>query len=1343
MMKKLFTRKKKRVLVVDDNSELADNIKDFLENDNFFVKTAKNGQEAISKCKNNKFDLVLMDLKLPDTNGIELIDELKEISPKLEFIIITGHATLETSLPSVGEKKIISYQEKPLQLSNLKLTVDQFFKRKKDEKESEFKSRLLEYTSDLIIVTDIKANILYTNESVGKTFGKDVNDYIGKNVFDLADSLQFDINKEDLLQKVKGDGFWRGNIKKINEDKSEIVLDCRLHLIKYEQGKPLGFLAILTDITDQYQTRLELKDVNKRLSTILDNMAEMIFIIDKEGKYIDFYANKEDDLAIPSDEIVGKFLPDAGFDQEKVQIIKQKIDETLSTGKSKRLEYKLQIGKDNNFYEAQMVPFGEDKVLATVRNITDRVEAEKNFRNLFHSTADAIFINERHGDILYANEAACKQTGYSQEELINMNVTKDLNAAGPLETTFEEINQKIKQEDSVKFVEKKRKKDGSEYWTEVVITPIDFQGKKVTMSINRDITKRIEAERQLQESEEKFRMFLNASADWTFLKDENLRYLMINNAYLNFIGKKRREVIGKTDEDLLPKDLARQCEASDKDAIEKNEPIMVEEKHNNKIYESRKFPVELSENKVGVGGFIREVTLQKKAQRTAKVLYEISHLAHGTDNVRNLITKIGEYLGEIIDTKNFYVAMYDAESDVITLPYIQDSKDVIETFPAGKTLTKYVIDTGESQYITEEKAKELEEQGKVEQYGSRSKIWVGVPLKIENEIIGVMAVQNYENADTYSKDDIKLLEIAADEIAHTIHHQEDDRKLKESEERYRKLINSSHDAIMVLEPPQWQFVSANPSAEKMFQMTEDEIINTTPIDLSPLQQPDGEKTEEKAKTNLKKAMENGNNFFEWQHQRADGTIFPATVLLTKVELKEKSFLQATVRDITEQKQAEKELENQKEYFQSLFRGSPEAIVSLDENNAIRGINSEFEDLFGYHLSEIEGKDIDELIVPQEYSQEADKLTTEVAKGKYVKKETIRMAKDGTIFPVSIWASPITVNGRRVGIYAIYRDISERRIAEEKLQESEEKYRRIFETSRDAIYRTTPDGKFLDMNDAGIEMFGYSEEELFDLDVKELYYNAKERDRFGKKIKKEGFVKDYEVALKNKQGEKLYCLISATISKNDKGKITSFEGIIKDITERKKAELALKKEQKRYKELSEELKIASITDELTGVANRRYFNTHIENEWYRAVREKAPLSLMIFDVDYFKTYNDTFGHLEGDKCLQKIAKALKDIFKRPGDLFARYGGDEFAAILPNTNQNGVIFLAKECCRSIELLDIKNEKSPIHDLVTVTAGCASLKPDVGERSERLIKLADKALYQAKEKGRNGFEYKGDSV
>lgn len=171
------------------------------------------------------------------------------------------------------------------------------------------------------------------------------------------------------------------------------------------------------------------------------------------------------------------------------------------------------------------------------------------------------------------------------------------------------------------------------------------------------------------------------------------------------------------------------------------------------------------------------------------------------------------------------------------------------------------------------------------------------------------------------------------------------------------------------------------------------------------------------------------------------------------------------------------------------------------------------------------------------------------------------------------------------------------------------------------------------------------------------------------------------------------------------------------------------------EANQELQRLVRVDGLTGIANRRYFDTILNAEWSRMTRDWTPLSLILLDVDYFKRYNDTYGHLQGDDCLIKVAELLKAHVRRPADLAARYGGEEFALILPVTDLSGAIEVAESIRTTIESQKIEHATSDVSDYLTVSLGVATVTSnDGGAKSKDIIALADQALYKAKEKGRN---------
>ena len=158
------------------------------------------------------------------------------------------------------------------------------------------------------------------------------------------------------------------------------------------------------------------------------------------------------------------------------------------------------------------------------------------------------------------------------------------------------------------------------------------------------------------------------------------------------------------------------------------------------------------------------------------------------------------------------------------------------------------------------------------------------------------------------------------------------------------------------------------------------------------------------------------------------------------------------------------------------------------------------------------------------------------------------------------------------------------------------------------------------------------------------------------------------------------------------------------------------------------------DGLTQVTNRRYFDEVFQREWRRAAREGTLLSLILIDVDFFKQYNDTYGHLAGDECLKAVVKVMKAALKRPADLIARYGGEEFVALLPKTELSGAIQLGETIQANLAAEAIPHIKSPINQKVTLSMGAVSTLPNPDRDPNSLLETADKLLYRAKTEGKN---------
>lgn len=209
---------------------------------------------------------------------------------------------------------------------------------------------------------------------------------------------------------------------------------------------------------------------------------------------------------------------------------------------------------------------------------------------------------------------------------------------------------------------------------------------------------------------------------------------------------------------------------------------------------------------------------------------------------------------------------------------------------------------------------------------------------------------------------------------------------------------------------------------------------------------------------------------------------------------------------------------------------------------------------------------------------------------------------------------------------------------------------------------------------------------------------------------------------------------ATLETEKKQVIDTNKNLEKDIQDKIQIEAKLLYEMKNAEDLSNKLRTLSTQDGLTGINNRRRFDEALYDEWFRARRLLTPLSLIICDIDKFKEYNDTYGHLAGDKCLTRIAHLIEDSARRAGDMAARFGGEEFVIILPDTESSNAQDIAEQLQSAILDLEIPHETSSVAKIITVSFGVFTTLPTKDLSPETMIEFADKALYQAKEQGRN---------
>ncbi len=602
------------------------------------------------------------------------------------------------------------------------------------------------------------------------------------------------------------------------------------------KGEITGAVLVFRDQTKEYNSKAELERSERKYKQLIENSpyGVLSFSLNDEGKLIFSSANHQADLLLgfdckvyfgsPIEELIT-------ISDSKSFILKCK--EIAKQGGVFLVEEK--IYKDNNLlgiFEIKAFQVSLNNMAIFFSNVSERVkyqqalkESEEKYRVLLDESTDPIFAFNPEGRYTYVNKAFAEGVGKDVSEIIGRTIF-DVFSPEEAKKRFSALKYVFDTGEEKVIEVKVNNPNGDRYYI-TTITPVKNAFNKVTLAIcsSKDITERKNIESALSENEALFKAFMNYVPALIMIKDNKFRPIFGNESlkavfpFEKWLNKTPFETYADN------KELAEYVYRTDKEAMEKG-LLQYEDSWEDKYgrvrnFLTNKFRIDLPNKDPMLGVIITEITERKRNEEILTMQYNIAYAMATLKNFEDVIEVIRVELGRLIDTTNFYVALYDEKTGLLHAINESDEKDNLPYWPAEKSLTGYVIKHNKTMLIDNELFYSLVKRGEVEIIGEPSEIWLGVPLRINGKPIGAMCVQSYEREDLYDERGAAILEMIANQLSAYLERKMANDKLQESEDKFRSFAELAPFAIMIYQGDYW--VYTNPAGEKITGYTAEEL----------------------------------------------------------------------------------------------------------------------------------------------------------------------------------------------------------------------------------------------------------------------------------------------------------------------------------------------------------------------------------------------------------------------------------------------------------------------------------------------------------------------------------------
>lgn len=816
---------------------------------------------------------------------------------------------------------------------------------------------MVELAPDGIIMLDTRGRIIECNTAVLRMLEYEREELLGKHFRDIKAFFRGKMTGYIHLfkQVLGGQLVKRLEIPVLRKSGERIWTEVHISPLKQDE-KIVGVQAITRDITDRKRAEEAMAEGEARYQAFFNRTLYGVYIHDFEGRFIDANQAALKMLGYTRKDLAGLTFKEL-LDPREIPKALRVIDEIVRTGYKKNpTQYNL-YKKDGTMIcvetEGALI-YRKGKpwaVQGIAQDITEKKNAlaalqksEAKYRTLTDQLPIGIYQTTWDGRFLHANPAMARLLGHSRvEDLLKTN-------ARSYYLSDEERQAQLTQWDQTGCVNVNETEmktfQGKKIWVHDTGQAIrDEKGGVAYFSGSiEDITERKLSEQALIENKERYQSLFNFSNDAIFLHDLDGRILDANQKALELCGYDKAEMKSMNIMGLHPKYAMDKSRESFHTIVESGN---VEFEIDFIRKDGTVINAEVSSNRMTLKGesvvqcIVRDITEKKRAERIQSVLYEIADSANRAEDLETLFKSMQKVLSRILDTTNFFISLYDKENDLLTLPYFSDEKDHFQTFPAGKTLTAYVIKNDRPLLARDPEIEDLVRAGEIETVGTPSRVWLGVPLKIGKEMIGAVVVQSYTDESLYTEKDLELLQFVSGQVAQAIHRKRNERSITERHMYLEGVLSAAPDAIVTMDS-RHRIVDWNPNAETLFGYRRGEVIGMDSDDLIA-----NEVSRDEAVAITKRIM-TGENVgpLETVRYRKDGT--PVDVILSSAAIVvEKELIGAVsvYTDITLLKAAEKEKERMQSQLHQAQKMEAVGIlaggIAHDFNNmltAIQGCN---------------------------------------------------------------------------------------------------------------------------------------------------------------------------------------------------------------------------------------------------------------------------------------------------------------------------------------------------------------------------------------------------------------------